>query len=56
MASNWADLMSYEKEIHENRNVQEQEKKSKCEKLKQIKENTGKRFSLVCDQISVLCR
>ena len=56
MANKWADLMAYEKEINEDGKRQGQEKNSKSEKLKKAKENTEKRFSLIRDRISGLCR
>ena len=60
MASKWEDLMQYEKEVNgmtnQNMKMPEQEKAMKCEKLKKMKENTGKKFSLLRDQISGICR
>ena len=56
MANKWADLMDYEKKVNEDEKKQGQEKTSKSDKLKKAKETTEKRFSLIRDRISGLCR
>ena len=56
MANKWADLMDYEKKVNEDGKKQGQEKSSKSDKLKKAKETTEKRFSLIRDRISGLCR
>jgi hypothetical protein len=60
VASKWADLMQYEKEIEDppknNERVQERENVNKTDKFQKIKENTSKKFSFIKSQISGLCR
>ena len=60
VASKWADLMQYEKEIEDapknNENVQERENVNKTDKFQKIKENTSKKFSFIKNQISEFCR
>ena len=60
VASKWADLMQYEKEIEDpsknNECVQERENVNKTDKFQKIKENTSKKFSFIKSQLSGLCR
>ena len=60
VASKWADLMQYEKEIEDspknNEHVREIENLNKSDKFQKIKENTSKKFSFIKSQISGFCR
>ena len=60
VASKWADLMQYEKEIEDtpknNEHVRERENVNKSDTFQKIKENTSKKFSFIKSQISGFCR
>jgi hypothetical protein len=60
VASKWADLMQYEKDIEDapknNEHVRERENVNKSDTFQKIKENTSKKFSFIKSQISGFCR